>query len=235
MTTKEVLATLKTYGNENTKKIHLTHGAREPVFGVKVEDLKKVLKQLKNNQQLALELYDTGNSDAMYLAGLAADGAKMTKKQLQQWAEKAYWSWLSEYIVPWVSTENPQGFELALEWIDSKKENIASTGWGTINVIISNKPDEELDIKKLKALLGRVEKEIHTAPNRVRYTMNAFVIGLGCFVKELNKEAMATAKKIGVVMVDMNGTSCKTPFAPDYIKKVMDKGKLGAKRKNIKC
>ena len=235
MTSKEVLAALKNYGNENTKKIHLTHGAKEPLYGVKVEDLKKVLKQIKNDQQLALELYETGNSDAMYLAGLAADGAKMTKKQLQQWADKAYWSFLSEYTVPWVATESPQGYELAMEWIDSKKENLASTGWATINTIVSTKPNEELDVKKLKALLARVDKEIQKAPNRVKYTMNAFVIGLGSYVPELNKEAMAIAKKIGVVTVDMNGTACKTPFAPDYIKKVMDKGRLGVKRKNIKC
>jgi hypothetical protein len=39
--------------------------------------------------QLALDLYDTGIADAMYLAGLIADDAKMTQKDLQRWIEGA--------------------------------------------------------------------------------------------------------------------------------------------------
>jgi 3-methyladenine DNA glycosylase AlkD len=78
MTAEEVVAELKALGNEQTKKTLLKHGATEPFFGVKVEDLKKVLKTVKGNHPLALELYDTGISDAMYLAGLLADPAKRT-------------------------------------------------------------------------------------------------------------------------------------------------------------
>ena len=80
-----------------------------------------------------------------------------------------------------------------------------------------------------------MEKQIAKAPNRVRYCMNSFVIAVGSFVKELNKEAIETGKKIGSVEVDMGGTSCKVPFAPDYIKKVVDKGYLGRKKKTAKC
>ena len=76
---------------------------------------------------------------------------------------------------------------------------------------------------------------MNKAPNRVRYCMNGFVIAVGSYVKELTNEAIATWKKIGYVEVDMNGTYCKVPFAPDYIKKVMDKGNLGKKRKTAKC
>jgi hypothetical protein len=41
----------------------MKHGAPEPIFGVKFGDLKRV----KKDHQLALGLYSTGNSDAMYL------------------------------------------------------------------------------------------------------------------------------------------------------------------------
>ena len=66
MTAQEILAELKAYGNEQTKKIFMNVVAREPLFGVKVQDLKKILKKTKKNHQLSLELYATGNSDAMY-------------------------------------------------------------------------------------------------------------------------------------------------------------------------
>ena len=77
--------------NESIKKVLVKHGAREPFFGVKVEDLKKIVKKVKTDYPLSLELYNTGNSDAMYLAGLIADPVKMTREDLNNWVEKAYW------------------------------------------------------------------------------------------------------------------------------------------------
>ena len=97
------------------------------------------------------------------------------------------------------------------------------------------KPDNELDIATIKKLLQRVVKEIHSAPNRVRYTMNGFVIGVGGYIKELTNEAIETAKKIGVVYVDLGNTACKVPAAIDYIKKMEAKGNIGKKKKTVKC
>lgn len=235
MTVTEVLNELKALGSPAIKKVLMNHGAKEPFYGVKVEDLKKVLKKIKGDQKLALELYDTGISDAMYLAGLAADGSKMTKKELQHWAKNAYWYMISEYSVPWVTSESPYGWELAKEWIDSKNELVASAGWASLSNLLAVTPNEQVDAKWMKALLQRVKKEIHKAPNRVRYTMNGFVIALGGYYPEMTKDALEIAKEMGVVMVDMGGTACKVPSATDYIKKMEAKGVIGKKRKTAKC
>lgn len=207
MTAQEILTQLKESGDESTKKTHMTHGAKEPLFGVKVSELKKILKQTKKNHELSLELYNTGNSDAMYLAGLMADEQQITKSQLTSWVKKAYWSYLSEYTVPWVAAESPHGFELGLEWIDSSKDEIASAGWSTLAYYAAVNPDEGLDIAMYKKLLDRVSKEIHGAKNREKYTMNGFVISIGTYIEELTEKATKTAEKIGVIEVDMNGTA----------------------------
>ena len=236
MNTKDVLKEIENAGNDSIKKTLIKHGAREPLYGVKIEDLKKIQKRVKDNhQQIALQLFETGIGDAMYLAGLMADGAKINKQQLQQWAKKADWQMVSEYTVPWVACENEAALELALEWIDSPKENIASTGWCTLSSMAATWPDEKLDLLIFEKLLERVEKQIEKSANRVCYCMNAFVIATGSFVKPLNKKAIDTGKKIGDVEVDMRGTFCKVPYAPDYIKKVVDKGNLGKKKKTAKC
>lgn len=235
MTADEVLAKLASYGSEQTKKTFLRHGAREPFFGVKIEDLKKIQKRVKKDHALALALYDTGNSDAMYLAALIADPAVMKKSDLQKWVKKAYWSMLSEYTVPWVAAESPHGFAVAREWIDSPKEGIASAGWSTFSGLMALTPNEEIDLDEIKGLLERIEADIHTAANRVRYTMNGFVIAVGCYVTALASAAKATAKAVGSVQVDMGGTSCKVPAALDYIEKVEKAGKQGKKRKTVMC
>ena len=133
------------------------------------------------------------------------------------------------------TSENENAFEIAMKWIDSPKPNIASSGWCTLSSIAATWPDEKIDMKVVAGLLKRIEKEIDTAPNHVRYVMNGFVIAVGSFLKDLNKAAIETGKKIGEVTVDMGDTACKVPFAPDYIKKVMDKGYLGRKKKTAKC
>ena len=86
MDLKEAMATLKKLGNEQQLKTWRRHGATGECYGVKIGDMKVLLKKVKGRQDLALELYDTGNLDAMYFAGLLADGAQMSKKEVKAWA-----------------------------------------------------------------------------------------------------------------------------------------------------
>ena len=235
MNAKEILKQLEEFGDASTKKTLMKHGAKEPFFGVKVADLKKILKKTKKNHELSLELYETGNTDAMYLAGLMADETKITKKQLEDWADKAYWYYLSEYAVPWVAAETDFGFELGLEWIKSKEERIASAGWATLASYAGVNKDENLDIKTYSKLLDTIGKDIHKADNRVRYTMNGFVIAVGSYIEALTEKSKEIAEKIGKVNVEMGGTACKVPLAKDYIQKIIDKGRVGKKRKSARC
>lgn len=235
MTATEVLKELEGYADAQTKKTLMTHGAQEPLFGVKIADLKKILKKTKKNHELSLELYKTGNSDAMYLAGLMADETKITENDLDQWVENAYWLYLNEYAVPWVASETPFGFSIGLKWITSENENTACAGWATLSSFAAVHTDDTLDIKKYSELLDFVEKNIHSSPNRVKRSMNAFVIAIGSFIKELNDKALKTAKNIGKVEVILAGTACKTPLATEYINKVVNAGKLGKKRSSARC
>jgi 3-methyladenine DNA glycosylase AlkD len=235
MTVKEVMSQLEKLGSEQQRKTYRNHGAKGDIFGVKIGDMKTIVKKIKGDQALALELYDTGVADAMYLAGLVADGSKMTKKQLNDWAKAASWSMTSDYTVPWVAAESPHARELALKWIDSPRETIACSGWNTYGGLVATRPDEELDLKEIQGLLNQVVKEIKTAPNPVRYCMGGFVIAVGSYVKPLLEKAKAAAERIGKVEVDMGDTSCKVPVPLDYIRKVESMGRVGRKRKTMKC
>jgi 3-methyladenine DNA glycosylase AlkD len=235
MKVDEIIEELRSLGSESTKRVLMNHGAQEPFFGVKIEHLQKIRKRLGVNYKLALQLYDTGISDAMYLAGLIADDARMTKKDLQSWVNGAYWYMLSEFTVPRVAAGSPFGHEVATKWIESKKEHVAAAGWATFSSIVAIKPDSELDLAELKELLDRVAKTVHEQPNRVRYAMNCFVIAVGGYVVPLTEAAMRTGRAIGRVSVDMGNTSCNVPLATDYIASIRKRGNLGKKRKTAKC
>ncbi|MEP7166194.1 MAG: DNA alkylation repair protein [Ferruginibacter sp.] len=235
MTLNEIMSELKSLGNENIKKILLKHGVKEPFFGVKIENLKPIQKKIKKDYKLSNELYFTNNADAMYLAGLIADDEKMTKKDLQAWVKLAVSANINGFTVPWVTAGSKHGFELAMEWIDSKEEHIAVAGWSTLSGLVAIKPDSELDLNIIKSLIDRVVKNIHTSKNNERKTMNGFIIAVGTYVKALTKDSISAANKIGSISIDMNGTACKIPDAAEYIKKAADKKLIGNKKKTLKC
>ena len=235
MTYEEIMQKLEELGSEQTKRIYFNHGVKEPFFGVKIGDLKKLVKYVKKDHDLAMQLYNSGNHDAMYLAGLSVNPKLMTKEDLQDWVKKAYWYMPAEYTVSQVAAESDFALELAREWMDSDQEMVAVAGWSAYANYLSITPDGELDIDEISALLNRVKNHVHEERNRVRYVMNSFVISVGTYVPALTDEAKNVAEHIGKVHVDVGNTACKVPLATAYIKKVEDKDRIGKKRKTCIC
>ncbi len=235
MSAKEILDELKPMGSDSYKRTLFRHGIEEPCFGVKISDMKPIVKRIKKNYQLALDLYDSGVYDAMYLAGLIADDAKMTQKDLKHWLSKAYCRPLCAWPLAWVAAESPHGWTLGQEWIDSKKPLTAVAGWATLGSLVSILPDEKLDLPTLKKLIPRIQKSIHSETDFARYHMNSFLISLGCYVEPLTESVLKAADKIGTVRADLRDNDCQVPGIADSIAKVAQRGSIGKKRKTAKC
>jgi len=236
-TAASILAALKKKGTEQNRKIYARHGmVSDRLYGVSMADLKVIAKTIKGQQAVACDLYESGIMDAMYLAGMVADGAQLNAEVLNRWAKQAKGlQMISEYTMPWLAVDHPRVREIALNWIDSNEPHVAAAGWSTYAGMLSVKPDNELDLGEIESLMARILTEIHTAPNRVKYTMNYFVIAVGGYVRPLLKQAKSVAKQLGLVKVDMGETECKVPLATAYIEKMESAGKIGKKRKNLRC
>lgn len=235
MTLSEVMSYLESKGSEQTRKIYKNHGAPDNFFGVKVGDLKPIEKKEKGNHSLARELYETGNSDAQYLAGLIADPKQFSKADFTDWASKATWYMISEFAVAWNLAESPLCMEICSEWIQSSDEKLQECAWASMAAYLGITPDENIDKGYHASLINVVESTIHSAPNRVRYCMNGYLIALGGAVKELTERCKQAGKTIGKVVVFMGKTSCKVPDITTYIQKMEDKNYIGKKKKTAKC
>jgi 3-methyladenine DNA glycosylase AlkD len=235
MTAKEIIEDLQSKGSPAVKKVFLNHGAPEPIFGVKVGDMKPLVKKIKQDYELSLELYNSGISDAMYLAGLISHPEKMTKNDLQHWAEKATWHMISEYAVAWTAAESRFALEMARKWISSDHEMIECAGWNTFSSYIGITPNDQIDQKEIKLLITQIANSIHKAKNRVRYTMNNFVISAGGYIPELRDQAIKAARQIGKISVDLGGTACKVPDAESYIARMAEHKSENKKKKTAKC
>lgn len=142
---RDVMRQLTALGTEQTRKTFARHGIEGDVFGVKVGDLKQVVKPIRGDQLLAEALYATGNYDAMYLAGLIGSGAKMSEASLRGWAEQAKWHAIAGTAVAWVATESEHAEFLAASWIDDERELVQSAGWVTLCGIVATRDDAALD------------------------------------------------------------------------------------------
>lgn len=235
MELNEIMKELESLGKERTKKHYVSQGAKEPLFGVATGAMKPIVKKIKKNQQLAEELYATGNYDAMYLAGMIAEPEVMTKEDFERWIDKAYFYMISDFIVAVTLAETDIAFEVADGFINSGKELVMSAGYSCYEWLIGNRKDSEFERDKILSMLELVEKTIHMQPNRTKVAMNRFVIAVGVSYVPLHEEALRTAERIGVVSIALGTKESIQPNAFENIKSETEKGRLGFKRKNVRC
>lgn len=235
MDLQTILSDLQSLSTEQTKKTYKNHGAQEPLFGVPTGAMKPLMKKTGRDYDLSMALYATGNYDAQYFAGMIAEPKKMCAADFETWMKTAYCAMQSDYVVAVTLAEADCAQTVADCWIESGKELYMSAGWSCYCWLLGVRLDDSFDKDKLQKMLHWVGQNIHFQPNRTKYSMNDFVIAVGISYIPLHEEALLVAEQIGTVTVDMGKTSCKTPIALNYIQKAVDKGRLGFKRKNVRC
>ena len=233
MKKNDVLKKLKSLGKETHRATYARHGITGDVFGVPYADLYKLRKQIGVDQSLADELWTTNNHDARVLAAFIADPEKIKATTLDKWVKTSN-NPLTQDAVAGLAAKTPLALKRAQKWCGSKNEWIAASGWHVLTVLAQGNSEDALSDDQCRQYLDVIEKGIHSAPNRTRYSMNGTLIAIGGRGGALEKEATKVAKRIGKVDVDHGDTSCKTPDAVSYIKKVAaHKAKKKASKKKV--
>lgn len=235
MNLEMVMQELEALGKDRTKKIYLSNGAREPLFGVATGAMKPIFKKIKINQPLAEELYATGNYDAMYFAGIIADPNGMTEADYDRWMDAAYFYMLSDYVVAVTLAEAEIAQQVADKWIASGEELRMSGGWSCYCWLLGSRPDREFAEDKIAGMLNKVENTIHDSPERTQYSMNNFLYTVAVSYQPLHDLAVETARRVGPVEVGRGQAKSKLINAYDNIQKAVGKGQLGFKRKHVRC
>lgn len=235
MDCEAVMQELESLGKERLKKIYISNGAHEPLFGVATGAMKPISKKIKINQQLAEELYATGNYDAMYFAGIIADPNNMTELDFDRWMDDAYFYMLSDYVVAVTLSESKIAQYVADKWIASGDELRMSAGWSCYCWLLGNRQDEEFSKSKISTMLDVVKNDIHNSPERTKFAMNNFLYTVGISYMPLHEKALETANEVGIVEVKRNKKNTSFLDASKSIQKEMERGKLGFKRKYVRC
>jgi 3-methyladenine DNA glycosylase AlkD len=230
-----VMQELEALGKERSKKMYISNGAHEPVFGVATGAMKPMAKIIKKNQPLAEQLYATGNYDAMYFAGVIADPKAMTEADFDRWIDAAYFYMLSDFVVAVTLAESDLAQAVADKWIASGEELRMSAGWSCYCWLLGNRKDEEFSTSKLANMLDQVENTIHDSPERTKSAMNNFIYTVGISYVPLHEKAVETAKAVGLVEIKRDNKKSSILNASEIIQKGIDQGRLGFKRKYVRC
>ena len=119
--------------------------------------------------------------------------------------------------------------DLADEWVElnaSRSHWKVYTGWVLIaSIALAKKTHQEVPDDWFALHLETIDYRIHESPNEIRDQMNSTLIAIASRNENLKNIAITKAKKIGKVKVDHGETSCKTPDAESYIRKVWDRKK----------
>lgn len=217
MDLKTALKELEAAGSESTRKTYARHGIQPPMFGVSFATLGKLKKQIKSDHGLARQLWATGNHDARILATMIADPGMMNEAELESWVATLDNALMADAVAK-VAAASSYAMKKMQQWTRSADEWTSSAGWCVLAMMAADRAHADAFFD---AYLGRIEKEIASAPNRTRYAMNNALIAIGVRGGSLMTKAISAAKRIGPVEVDHGQTACETPDAVAYIHKTI--------------
>jgi 3-methyladenine DNA glycosylase AlkD len=216
MTLKETMKALESLGNETMRAHNKKCGAGENQFGVKRGDLRKLAGQIKDDHELGLALWETGNVDAQLLAALVLKPKNLTATQMDRMVRAVTFSQVVDWFISYVIEPHPDAELLRAKWMTAKHPMAARAGWSLTSD--KAKTGDGLD---LTALLDRIESEMADAPPEVQWTMNMTLGQIGIHHAKHRKRAIAIGEKLGLYRDYPVSKGCTSPFAPIWINAIV--------------
>ena len=221
MTLEEVMEQLEALGNEKMRRQNTKAGAGDNQFGVRRGEVRKLAKAIKSNHELGLSLWETGNIDARFLAILLFKPKKLTVDELDKLVRSTSFVQVTDWFSAYITKKHPQKEELRQAWMKTDHPMAGRAGWSLTTDRIAKSPDG-LD---LAALLDTIESEMANTAPEIQWTMNFALAEIGINFPEHRERAIAIGEKLGMYRDYPVPKGCTTPFAPIWIKTMVERQK----------
>lgn len=209
-TSTEVLATLASLENEKIRAVNARHGDDH---AVNLTKLRAVAKDLKKNDELAAELWDSGDTAARLVAILIMRPKAWSEAQLDEMLRDSRVPKVHGWLVSYIVKKSPHAEALRGSWMDDPDPVVASAGWALTSERVNRKP-EGLDES---GLLDVIEAEMADAPERLQWAMNETLSYIGIENPDLRNRAIDIGERLGVLRDYPTSPGCTSPFAPTWI------------------
>jgi 3-methyladenine DNA glycosylase AlkD len=209
-TVAEVLAELATLEDPKTRAVNEKHGDDH---GVNLTKLRAVAKRLKTQQDLARQLWDTGDSAARLVAILICRPKAFERDELDAMLRAARTPKVHDWLVSYVVKKSPHAEDLRVAWFADADPVVASAGWALTTDRVAKKP-AGLD---LAGLLDVIEARMKRAPDRLQWAMNHCLAQIGIEHAEYRARALDIGERLEVLKDYPTPPNCTSPFAPVWI------------------
>lgn len=209
-TLAEVMAELAALEDPDIRRVNEKHGDDH---GVNLSRLRAVAKRLRTRQELAVELWATGDTAARLLALLVCRPKAFGREELDAMLRQARTPKVQDWLVNYVVRKSPHAEELRPAWFEDPDPVVAAAGWALTTERVSKRP-EGLD---LAGLLDTVEARMKDAPDRLQWAMNECLARIGIEHAEYRERAVGIGERLEVLKDYPTPPGCTSPFAPVWI------------------
>ncbi|MET1086039.1 MAG: DNA alkylation repair protein [Arthrobacter sp.] len=206
----EVMAELSGLDDPRAREVNKKHGND---YGVNLSKLRALAKRLKTHQDLALGLWNTGDTAARLLALLICRPNAFGRDELDAMLREARTPKVHDWLVNYVVKKTKHSEELRLAWLADPDPVVASAGWMLTTERVAKQP-AGLD---LTGLLDVVEADMKDAPDRLQWAMNACLATIGIWHSGYRDRAISIGQRLEVLKDYPTPAGCTSPFAPSWI------------------
>ena len=222
MLKNEVLEYLHEHANESVKK-HLTQRKGSfQIIGVAMKDIRALAAKIKQDEALAIDLYETHIFEAMMLATMMMPEDKLTLSLLKSWALSAESSQIIDQGLSPLIMRMQDKSVLIQSWYLDHQESLRYAGYSLFSSYFRGEPLDKIDIPFSIQILEEIKNTIATEPLLIQNAMNNAVVMAGLHVPRLVDKATEVAKHIGHVMPLVARNQCNIQSAYDYLIRYKD-------------
>ncbi len=206
-------------------------------LGIKIGDLKKIIKKYKinNDNNLAIKLIETKIFDFMYLGFLIMDPKGIDIKYFKKWLNySTYYKILIHSLAYGVSEHDEAKAFMQYLKEDESDINMA-VYYGVLSGLVVINPDfeKEILIQEITYIKDNINTSKYASLNQAKYEMISFLSYVGMQVKSLDQMAMDCYLEIKDDLEISSSRRTQDPIS--FIQSCIDKEIQGKKRKSARC
>ncbi|MFF3039084.1 DNA alkylation repair protein [Arthrobacter citreus] len=213
-TVNEVMDQLASLEDPKMRAINERHGDDH---GVNLTRLRAVAKELKAQQDLSRQLWQTGDTAARLLALLICRPKSFTQDELDSMLREARSPKVQDWLVNYVVKKNQHVEDLRRTWFTDTDPVVASAGWA----LTSDRVAKNADGLDLPALLDTIEAHMQDAPSRLQWAMNTCLAQIGIAHPQFRSRAIAIGERLEVLKDYPTPPNCTSPYAPVWITEIV--------------
>ena len=163
-------------------------------LGLSVPAMRHIARTLGHDHALALALWDTGIPDARIVAGMVAEPARLTSRQMDAWA-KGFASWdVCDQVCNSAFRASPLAWRKVAAWATRRDEFVRRAAFALLVALAVH--DKQAGDKDFVAALLLIEAAASDERNFVKKAVNWALRTIGKRNLALNAAAITVARRI---------------------------------------